>query len=104
MITWETDRFPESRELSRDVILRLRDLESIKSDLEKSLDKSKQLPNIEAYLKGYRSGQLEWNAGLVTYWSKGVQISQPRLFDWDEFELINAEHGTDEGFWTEGVS
>lgn len=87
-----------------DVIRRIHELEGMKTDLEESLDRSKQLPNIEALLEAYRSGQLDWNSGLVTYWSKGVQICQPRPFDWDEFELINSEHEGHQGFWTEGVS
>jgi hypothetical protein len=76
----------------------------MKKDLERGTDENKQIPNIKAILKAYRTLQLDWNSGLVTYWSNGVQICQPRPFDWDEFEAINLVYNGKEGFWTEGVS
>ncbi|KGO78079.1 hypothetical protein PITC_041100 [Penicillium italicum] len=99
----EQIRFPGSEELSWDAIQRVHALEAMKTDLASTTDEHDQLPNIEALLEAYKSGELDWNTGLVTYWSKGVQISQPRPFDWDEFEAINSHHGGYEGFWTEGV-
>ena len=65
-------------------------------------DPDKQLPNVKAILSAYRNKTLDWNK-LVTYWSKGKQLCQPRRFDWDEFEVVNATHGIDKGFWVEGV-
>ncbi|KGO36714.1 hypothetical protein PEX1_026270 [Penicillium expansum] len=99
----EQMRFPGSEELSWDTIQRVHALEAMKTDLTSTADECEQLPNIEALLEAYKSGELDWNNGLVTYWSKGVQISQPRPFDWDEFEAINSHHEGHKGFWTEGV-
>lgn len=96
-------RFLGSEQLSWDAIQRLHQLEDMRIDLESTEDEYEQLPNIEALIEAYQSGQLYWNTGLVTYWSKGVQISQPRPFDWDEFEAINSHHEGYKGFWTEGV-
>jgi hypothetical protein len=93
-----------NEELSPEVIDRLHYLELMKKDLERGTDENKQIPNIKAILKAYRTLQLDWNSGLVTYWSNGVQICQPRPFDWDEFEAINLVYNGKEGFWTEGVS
>ena len=94
---------PGSRGLSWNTIQRLHDLEAAREYLKHTTDIFEQLPNIEALLKAYRSGQLEWHVGFVTYWSGGLQICQPRRFDWDEFEAINSRHLGHKGFWTEGV-
>ncbi|CAG7921869.1 unnamed protein product [Penicillium olsonii] len=105
----ETEKHPRSTDLSFDVIQRLHTLEAIKTDLEesrkksKSSDASRQLLNINAILEAYRSKKLDWNDGLVTYWAKGVQICQPRNFDWDEFEIINSKYNHKGAFWTEGL-
>lgn len=93
----------DSRGLSWNTVQRLHDLEATRKYLKDTADDLEQLPNIEALLKAYRSSQLEWNVGFVTYWSKGIQICQPRRFDWDEFEAINSRHLGHKGFWTEGV-
>ncbi|KAJ5983909.1 hypothetical protein N7481_006008, partial [Penicillium waksmanii] len=42
--------------------------------------------------------------GLVTCWSKGVKLSEPRPFDWDEFEAINRKHDGHEAFWVERLA
>ncbi|KAJ5698578.1 hypothetical protein N7462_000583 [Penicillium macrosclerotiorum] len=68
----------------------------------KSEDKYCQLSNIQAIMRAYRSHRLEWN-GLITYWSNGIQLCEPRPFDWDEFEAINLKHEGHKGFWTEGI-
>ncbi|CAG8362777.1 unnamed protein product [Penicillium salamii] len=105
----ETLRHPRSKDLSFAVIKRLHGLEAMKADLEGARDASnpshalKQLTNINALLEAYRSKELDWNDGLVTDWSNGVQICQPRNFDWDEFEVINSEYRDEGVFWTEGL-
>ncbi|KAJ5158815.1 uncharacterized protein N7500_008466 [Penicillium coprophilum] len=96
--------FPGSEELSWEAIQRVHELESMKTDVAAAADQYEQLPNIEAILEEYKSCELEWNIGLVTYWSRGVQICQPRRFDWDEFESINSHFNGDKGFWTEGLT
>lgn len=93
-------RYPDG--LSWDVVQRLDTLEGILGHLRESGDEFDQSANVEALIKAYRSGQLEWT-GLVTYWSKGVQLCQPRPFDWDEFEAINRKHKGSSAFWVEGV-
>ncbi|CAI7622657.1 unnamed protein product [Penicillium discolor] len=96
-------RFPGSEELSWETVRRVHELEMMKTDLASTTDDSEQLPNIDALLEAYKSGDLDWNTGLVTYWLKGARISQPRPFDWDEFEAINSHHQGYKGFWVEGI-
>ncbi|OQD63560.1 hypothetical protein PENPOL_c009G05776 [Penicillium polonicum] len=96
-------RFLGSEELSWETVQRVHQLETMKTDLANTTDDYEQLPNIEALLEAYKSGELDWNTGLVTYWLKGAQISQPRPFDWDEFEAINSHHQGYKGFWAEGI-
>lgn len=97
-------KYPGSEELSPDVIERLHELEAMKTDLEIVRGGlSSQVPNINAIVEAYRSRKLTWTPGSITYWSNGVQICEPRAFDWDEFETINSEHRKDGAFWTEGV-
>ncbi|KAJ5724235.1 hypothetical protein N7488_002270 [Penicillium malachiteum] len=64
--------------------------------------KARQQENIKAVLQAYLSGQLQWMDGYVTYWSKGQQLCQLRLFDWDEFEAIYDMVDGNSSFWTEG--
>lgn len=66
-------------------------------------DQWNQLPNVNALIEAYQNGTLRSWPRLVTYWSRGRQLSQPRPFDWDEFEAINYDHNGEEGFWVEGV-
>lgn len=99
----ECEKFPQSQELDQDVIERLHELEAMKKDLNSTRGPLKQVRNINAILEAYRSKKLIWAPGSVTYWSNGVQICEPRAFDWDEFETINSKHQKDGTFWTEGV-
>ena len=96
-------RFPGSEELSWDTIQRVHQLEAMKAELAGTGDEYEQLPNIEAIFEAYKSGTLDWNTGLITYWSNGVQICQPRRFDWDELAAINSHYEGHKGFWTEGI-
>lgn len=96
--------FSEPRHLSLEVLQRLDALKSIEKDLDRDGDKLEQLPNVKAVLQAYRTGSLKWHPGLVTYWSEGTQLCQPRPFDWDEFETINAAVKGNRSFWTERVS
>lgn len=96
-------RFPGSEELSWDTIQRVHQLEAMETELASAGDEYDRLPNIEAILEAYKSGKLDWYTGLVTYWSKGSRICQPRPFDWDEFEAISSHYEDHKGLWTEGV-
>ncbi|KAJ5766250.1 uncharacterized protein N7511_003866 [Penicillium nucicola] len=93
----------EADDLSWDVVQRLDDLEHIRGWLEDD-DDDEQLVSVDALMKAYTIGDLEWNAGLVTYWSKGKQLCQPRPFQWSEFLAISTKHKGHVGFWVEGVS
>lgn len=74
----------------------------MQSAFEESVDEHEVLPNIRAVIEAYRSRQLDWNPGLIiTYWSNGVQLWQPRQFDRDELMAINTEHEGHKGIWTE---
>ncbi|KAJ5113362.1 hypothetical protein N7456_001896 [Penicillium angulare] len=75
----------------------------IKKSLEKK-DTYKQLSNVRALIKAYKSGKLDWYPGLVTYWSHGKQLCQPRPFSWKEFYLVNRKHDGWESFWVEGLN
>ncbi|KAJ6083744.1 hypothetical protein N7467_007879 [Penicillium canescens] len=97
----------DSNELySMAVIKRLATLMEIQEDLETKDDKTKtktdQLPNVKALVKAYRSHELEWHEGLITYWSHGKKLCEPRPFDWDEFEAVNNKYEGHKGFWVEG--
>ncbi|KAJ5365932.1 hypothetical protein N7517_008818 [Penicillium concentricum] len=87
---------------SLEVLKRLEILRNMEVELQ-SLDDFNQLPNVRALLKAYRGGTLHWNQEMVTYWSKGVQLCEPRPFNWDEFEVLNAHHSGRTGFWMEGL-
>lgn len=83
---------------------RLSDLHFMRGRIwEKGSDEYKQLPNIEAIIRAYESGELGWNEGLVTYWSYGKQLCKPRLLDMEEFMKVNKKYGGHESFWAEGV-
>lgn len=94
----------EPKGLSRATYERLDTLKSIKQAIDGGHDPLQEKENVDAILKAYRSGQLEWIPDLVTYWSKGNQLCLPRRFDWDEFQVINEAHAGHKSFWVEGVS
>ncbi|KAJ5366491.1 hypothetical protein N7541_000432 [Penicillium brevicompactum] len=87
--------------------LRAYNLAKQENDYEKDLSSTrgplKQVRNINSILEAYRSKKLIWTPGSITYWSNGVQICEPRAFDWDEFETINSKYQKDGTFWTEGL-
>ncbi|KAJ5371644.1 hypothetical protein N7517_003650 [Penicillium concentricum] len=93
----------EASGLSWPVVQRLKTLDSMSKWLDSKDDEYKQAPNVTSLIEAYRSGKLKWNDGLVTYWSKGVQLSQPRPFKWNEYNFISAEHHGQKSFWVEGV-
>ncbi|KAJ6013967.1 hypothetical protein N7540_008558 [Penicillium herquei] len=62
-----------------------------------------QLVNVKALIKAYKSKALALTPGLVTYWWKGVQHSQPRPLKWEEFFALWRESGSGKSFWVEGV-
>ncbi|KAJ5547391.1 hypothetical protein N7494_004976 [Penicillium frequentans] len=92
----------EDSALSEAVVQRLESLDDLWESIYKAGDRFEQLVNIEAVMDAYRSGELQWN-GLVTYWSFGSQLCQPRPFNWDEFEAINERYEGSMSFWTEGL-
>lgn len=82
---------------------RVANLEALWVLLRDQGDPDEQLVNIENILLAYRDGSLRWT-GLVTYWSRGKRICNPRIWAWDEFEAINQHFEGSKSFWTEGVS
>lgn len=94
----------EPKGLSWAVIQRIDTLKLAQTHLREQGDRYDQLKNLEAILTAYRRRKLDWNDDLVTYWSYGKQLCQPRPFRWDEFEAINSAHQGTKSFWTEGVS
>ncbi|OQD94474.1 hypothetical protein PENVUL_c140G05631 [Penicillium vulpinum] len=87
---------------SLEALRRLEILRNMEVELQSS-DRFNQLHNVRALLQAYRGGMLHWNEGLVTYWFVGVQLCEPRPFNWDEFEVLNAHHSGKTGFWMEGL-
>lgn len=85
------------------VVKRLAVLEEIWDRLNARNDPFEQLSNIENVMDAYRRNKLRFT-GLVTYWTRGKQLCQPRPFNWDEFEAINHRFQGCRSFWVEGVS
>ncbi|EPS32544.1 hypothetical protein PDE_07504 [Penicillium oxalicum 114-2] len=93
-----------SPSLNRKIIMRLRQLEEMERQIAaKGEDKHALGANIKALIRAYRSGELGWHLGLVTYWSYGKQLCQPRPFHYFEFLEINGEAKGHCGFWVEGL-
>ncbi|KAJ5766053.1 uncharacterized protein N7511_003669 [Penicillium nucicola] len=65
-------------------------------------DQHQQVENVKALIKAYKNQTLKWNPGLVTYWSKGVRLCEPRPFDMKEFMHVSIKHEGHTGFWVEG--
>jgi hypothetical protein len=93
----------EPKGVNRATYERIDTLKFINQAISKGHDPLSEKSNVEAILNAYRTGQLEWIPDLVTYWSNGKQLCQPRRFDWDEFEAINQAHSGHQSFWVEGV-
>jgi hypothetical protein len=94
----------EPKGLSRATYERIDTLKFIKKAIDGGHDPLFEKDNVDAILRAYRTGQLEWIPDLVTYWSNGKQLCEPRRFDWDEFEVINEANAGHKSFWVEGVS
>ncbi|KUM57067.1 hypothetical protein ACN42_g10127 [Penicillium freii] len=89
--------------LSWPVVQRLDTLQGTLEWLQKGNDEYKLVANVTKIMAAYRAGQLRWIPGLVTYWSRGAQLCNPRPFRWDEFNIINAQYDGHTGFWVEGL-
>lgn len=94
------DRFPG---VSLPVAQRLEILESQEKYLIGRNDDLELLSNVRNIMSAYKSGELDWNPGLVTYWSHGKQLCEPKPFDLQEFSELNRKHAGHSGFWVEGV-
>lgn len=90
--------------VSWEVAQRLKTLKGIEEFVKGDGDKFNMMSNVLAIRKAYLSGDLQWNKGLVTYWSNGNKLAEPRPFMWNEFLELNRAHNGDKGFWVEGVS
>lgn len=89
--------------LTRKVVIRVKNLEFIRETILRTRDPYNQLVNVDALLRYYRSGQLEWYDNMVTYWSCGKPICEgPLKFHWDD---VDKYHARCDGvsFWVEGV-
>lgn len=94
-------RFPG---LSLKIVERLDVLQEMRGSMVAEGDEDDNVCNVDAIIAAYKAGALGWNKGLVTYWSKGVQLCQPRPFDWEEFLVVNHKNDGSSSFWVEGVS
>ncbi|KAJ5770989.1 uncharacterized protein N7511_003040 [Penicillium nucicola] len=84
------------------VVQRLNELDQILRWLQ-SESKYNLVSTVRAVAAAYKSSTLAWSYGFVTYWSKGVQLCQPRPFNWEEFHYINELHEGHTAFWVEGL-
>lgn len=89
--------------LSWEAVQRISQLKAIGRWLEGNGDKFKLIPTVLAVINSYESGDLEWNAGLVSYWSHGQKVAEPRPFKAEEFMKLSKEYKGNEGFWVEDV-
>lgn len=85
-----------------EVVRRLQVLEGIRKYLTGTGDTA-NLENVNAVIKAYKCGHLDWIPHLVTYWAKGKQLCQPRPFNWNEYELIHDNNDGYTAFWVESV-
>ncbi|KAJ5370171.1 uncharacterized protein N7496_006263 [Penicillium cataractarum] len=93
----------EPKGLSRKTYERLDTLKFIQTAISKpENDPLSEKKNVTAIINAYRKGTLEWISGLVTYWSDGKQLCEPRPFDWDEFDAMNKAYSGHKAFWVEG--
>lgn len=81
-----------------------RTLDYLKGGKDGGNDQYKLAKTVEVITSAYEKGNLGWNDGLVTYWSCGKQLSEPRTFIQEEFEEIADKHKGHQSFWVEGVS
>jgi hypothetical protein len=93
----------EPEGLSYEVVYRLWTLKQIKASLEAEGDSGQHIPNINAIMAAYRSGELTCDDGSVTYWAHGKLIAGPKAPDMAELLAHSKKVGA-KGFWVEGVS
>lgn len=98
------ERQGEPPGLGQNIYRRLSQLKKLVEDLQANGDSYGQIVNANAIMDAYRAGTLRDWPGLITYWSNGRRLCEPRPFDWDEFEAINRANNGDMSFFTEGVS
>ncbi|KAJ5887641.1 hypothetical protein N7495_007682 [Penicillium taxi] len=84
-----------------ETVQQLDDLKGTMEWLREKGDEWSMIPTLDAIMTAYRSGRLACHPGLVTYWSNGVQLCQPRPFDWDEVNFIMEQEDLKRGFWVE---
>jgi hypothetical protein len=86
------------------VLKRLCTLKRTLKTLQGGKDEYKLISTVKAIITAYENKTLDWCDGLVTYWSHGTQLSQPRTFIAEEHQEIGNHYKGYEGFWVEGVS
>ncbi|KAJ5287739.1 hypothetical protein N7478_003425 [Penicillium angulare] len=89
-------RFPG---VSPHVAERLEILEAQGKYLIERDDDLELVSNVRNIISAYKSCQLDWYPGLVTYWSHGKRLCEPRPFDFQEFAEVNRKHKGWSGFW-----
>ncbi|KAJ5723426.1 hypothetical protein N7488_001461 [Penicillium malachiteum] len=76
------------------ILARLNVLTAALKHIEEWGDVFHQKRNIEGIMKAYRSFDLWYTPGLVTYWYKGRQIGGPEKFEWSAYlEYYNDHNG-----------
>ncbi|KAJ5378406.1 hypothetical protein N7509_011525 [Penicillium cosmopolitanum] len=87
-------------DLDSAVAIRLRDLKNVREDLKNNGDKRNLLSTVNALIEAYMSKGLNWNDGLVTYWSKRKKVCDgPKEFTWKDFDLYSEMHQGHQSFW-----
>lgn len=85
------------------VIQRIKQLDEIAKWLTETKNPYEFLTIVKNVKQEYMNGTLQMNPGLVTYWSKGKRICEPRPYSDAEFTAISGEHDGSKAFWVEGV-
>lgn len=83
---------------------RVEGLESLVAHIEKRRDPGRILLNLMTIKEAYKAKEMEYEPGLVTYWSRGVQVGGPAQFSLEDFLKHCRENGGGgKAFWVEGV-
>lgn len=90
--------------LEWDVVVRLQTLKQMAEFVDALGDPNRLLSCITSVISAYRSKELTWDEGKVTYWRDGKLVGgPPSIFEWDRFRELNSDN-EGEGFWIEPVS
>ena len=95
-------REKEPKGLGEQVYQRVYELRFLEFDLAKKHDPQKQLPNVRAVLKAYRSGRLNLVEGKVIFYIDGEPLGGPQEWNVEKFLTVRKER-PEAALWVEGI-